>query len=182
MLTAGVDLAAESKKTAVCVVQWATDRATVTALQLGADDDAVLRVCSEVDRAGIDCPFGWPEPFLTALSAHASGKPWPGRGQDGAEYRRELSFRATDAYVHKLTGRTPLSVSTDKIGVTAMRCAGLLDAMAARGERVDRAGSGRVVEVYPAAALRRWGLWQASSKGVAGRAILGRSLILSLLH
>lgn len=82
MLTAGVDLAAEPKKTAVCVVQWATDSATVTDLQL--------------------------------------------------------------------------------------------DAMAARGERVDRAGSGRVVEVYPAAALRQWGLWQASYKGADGRAALGR--------
>jgi hypothetical protein len=37
---------------------------------------------------------------------------------------------------------------------------------------VDRAGSGRVVEVYPAAALRRWGLWQASYKGADGRAVL----------
>jgi predicted nuclease with RNAse H fold len=173
MLTAGVDLAAEPKKTAVCVVQWTTDAATVIDVRLGADDDAVLRVCSKVDRAGIDCPFGWPEPFLTALTAHASAGPWPGRGHNGAAYRRELSFRATDAHVHKETGKWPLSVSGDKIGITTMRCAGLLDAMAARGEEVDRAGSGRVVEVYPAAALRRWSLWQTSHKGAEGRAVLG---------
>lgn len=53
--------------------------------------------------------------------------------------------------------RRPLSVSTDKLGVTAMRCAHLLQRWSA-GETIDRSGRGRFVEVYPAAALQRWGL------------------------
>lgn len=56
------------------------------------------------------------------------------------------------------TGRWPLSVSTDRLGLTAMRCAGLLAQLGARGIPVDRAGAGLVVEIYPAASLRLWGL------------------------
>jgi hypothetical protein len=55
-------------------------------------------------------------------------------------------------------GVNPLSVSADRIAHAAFRCAGLLARLAALGEPVDRAGSGVVVEVYPAAALRRLGL------------------------
>lgn len=49
----------------------------------------------------------------------------------------------------------PLSVSTDRLGATAMHCAVLLS----RLKRVDRTGrTGPVAEVYPAAALHRWRL------------------------
>jgi hypothetical protein len=53
-------------------------------------------------------------------------------------------------------GQLPLSVSTDRIAYPAMRIARLLGAVA--GEPVDRTGAGRIVEGYPAAALRVWGL------------------------
>jgi predicted RNase H-like nuclease len=66
--------------------------------------------------------------------------------------------------VHEITGSWPLSVSTDRIGVAAMRCARLLDSLAAQGTPVDRAGSGRVVEVYPAAALHVWNLLRPAYK------------------
>jgi hypothetical protein len=48
----------------------------------------------------------------------------------------------------------PLSVATNRIGLAATRCAGLLARLAADGRPVDRAGTGVVVEVYPAAALK----------------------------
>jgi Protein of unknown function (DUF429) len=41
-----------------------------------------------------------------------------------------------------------------------MRCARLLHEVGRReGEPVDRSGGGRIVEVYPDAALREWDLW-----------------------
>jgi hypothetical protein len=62
-------------------------------------------------------------------------------------------LRATDQAVHQAVRVTPLSVSSDRIAVVAFRCAALLD----RFGEVDRSGfSGRVCEVYPGAALRRW--------------------------
>ncbi len=52
----------------------------------------------------------------------------------------------------------PLSVSTDRISFAAIRCARILSEVARREGAVDRSGSGKVVEVYTAAALRQWGL------------------------
>lgn len=60
----------------------------------------------------------------------------------------------------------PLSVAADRIGLTALRCALLLDAL---GD-VDRTGAtGSVADVYPAASLRTWGLPWTGYKRTAGR-------------
>lgn len=52
-----------------------------------------------------------------------------------------------------------------------MRCAGLLARLAAAGAPVDRSGAGVVVEVYPAAALKHWGLTSRGYKGTANRTV-----------
>jgi hypothetical protein len=72
--------------------------------------------------------------------------------------RRRLAYRATDRAVREATGLQPLSVAADRIGLTAMRAAGLLAGLATAGQPVDRTGSGIVLEVYPAASLYSWGL------------------------
>lgn len=59
----------------------------------------------------------------------------------------------------------PLSVAADRIAAVAMRGAGLLGALAACGAPVDRAGGGMLIETYPAAALRQWGLPYQGYKG-----------------
>jgi hypothetical protein len=59
--------------------------------------------------------------------------------------------------VRERIGRWPLSVSTDRLGVTALRGAGLLRRLAAAGFPVDRAAEGRLFEVYPGGSLRLWG-------------------------
>src|SRR5262245_19580776 len=153
MRTIGIDLAAEPPDTAACEITWLTDTAHGRLSTNRLDDDALLALIQSADTAGIDCPFGWPQPFVTAVAAHANSVAWPGRGQPGLGHRRSLRYRLTDEVVHQRVGIWPLSVSTDRIGVTAMRCATLLDALAAAGHPVDRAGGGQVVEVYPAAAL-----------------------------
>jgi predicted nuclease with RNAse H fold len=162
--TVGVDLSAEPARTAICTVTWTPGAARVEPPTRPGYDDAILAACASADRVGIDCPFGWPDSFVAAVSAHAAGQPWPGRDRISQDYRRELRYRATDYQVHEITDRWPLSVSTDRIGVAAMRCASLLDSLAAQGTPVDRAGNGRVVEVYPAAALHVWRLLRPAYK------------------
>jgi hypothetical protein len=78
-----------------------------------------------------------------------------------------LAYRETDRVTRFVTGLVPLSVATDRIGLAAMRCAGLLARLAAAGCPVDRAGAGVVVEVYPAASLKQW---QLTYRGYKGRA------------
>lgn len=165
MRTAGIDLSTQPDRTAVCTVDWGTRSALVTLLS-DRSDHGLVQVCRGVDKVGIDCPLGWPEPFVAALAAHRDGHPWPGSGQDPDRFRANLALRETDRQVRRLTGRSPLSVAADRIGLTAMRCALLLDSL---GD-VDRTGvTGVVAEVYPAASLQSWGMRSTGYKGPANR-------------
>ena len=170
MLTVGVDFAAQAKKTAACVIRWTVASARVEQLEIGLDDAAFCAFDDpRFDRVGVDCPFGWPTPFVEAITAHHLFEPWPGRNLPPDPFRRTLRLRRTDEYVKKTTGLNPLSVSASLLGVTAMRLATLLDRLAADGEGVDRAGTGRFVEVYPAAALKRWELPNTGYKTGTGK-------------
>lgn len=157
MLTAGVDLAAEPKGTALAVIDWGDGRATLTELNLGVDDPQIVEATSRVAKIGIDCAFGWPVEFVEFVATHSEHPEDAGAINGGMDWRRTLSYRETDRVVRERTGRWPLSVSTDRLGLTAMRCAGLLSRIQVSGIPVDRAGSGAVVEVYPGASLRLWG-------------------------
>lgn len=157
MLTAGVDLAAESKGTALAVIDWRGPGATLLELHLGVDDARIARTAGTVEKLGIDCALGWPDEFVRFVAAHASQDSTAPRVDGGMDWRRTLAYRETDREVRRHTGRWPLSVSTDRLGLTAMRCAGLLARILEAGIAVDRAGSGVVVEVYPGASLRLWG-------------------------
>jgi len=168
MRTLGVDLASQPAKTGVAVLSWAEEGgARVEQLTLGADDATLEALCAEVDAVGIDAPFGWPEAFTEMLGG-ATPAPWSDDARD------RLRFRRTDHAVRAALGRWPLSVSSDLIGVPAMRCHGLLHRLGVE----DRSGDGRVFETYPALGLSRWGLPSKGYKGKRGvevrRALVSR--------
>lgn len=158
MLTAGVDLAAEPKGTALAVMDWTSKTAKVVDLQLGVTDEPIVQVSSQVTKLGIDCALGWPQEFVNFMTQQADAQLAGHNFDGGMEWRRRLAYRETDRHVREITGRWPLSVSTDRLGLTAMRCAGLLSRLSASGVEVDRTGAGLVAEVYPGASLRLWGL------------------------
>jgi predicted nuclease with RNAse H fold len=166
--TLGIDLAAQPANTSACALDWGSGRPVVTDLRSGLDDEALLEAIVLADKVGIDAPFGWPDEFVDAVVAHRDRAGWPGREEDQDLYRFHLSFRATDRRLIEGGARRPLSVSTDLIGVVAMRCAYLLDRLAAMGEPVDRAGAGKVIEAYPAPALTSWGLSATGYKSKVG--------------
>ena len=157
MLTAGVDLAAEPKGTALALVEWTSDIATVVDLQLGVADEPIVEMAFQVDKLGIDCALGWPNEFVNFVSQQSDPTLSQHNFDGGMAWRRSLAYRETDRHVREVTGRWPLSVSTDRLGLTAMRCAGLLSRLSASGVEIDRSGSGLVTEVYPGASLRLWG-------------------------
>lgn len=158
-ITLGIDLAAAPERTAACAVTWDGETAVAEVLPGPCDDRYLIGLMARRwDKIGIDAPLGWPEQFVDAMVAHRKLKPWPGRDQDAAEHRKQLKYRLTDRVIIERGERAPLSVSTDLIGVVALRAALLLDryARATRRKPVRRDGLGPVAEVYPAAALRRW--------------------------
>ena len=161
MLTAGVDLASQDEKTALCVMRWAKGRATVRELRVGVSDGDIVDCALRVRKLGLDVPLGWPSAFIDALVQFGRGEPWPAAYHH--EANEEYRPRATDRFVHdEVGGNPPLSVSTDRIAIPAMRAAGVLSTLP---DPVARDGSGVVVEVYPAAALRRWHLDASRYKG-----------------
>jgi predicted nuclease with RNAse H fold len=155
MKTTGIDLAAQDAKTAVCTIRWGTRTASVAPPVGGADgvtEDDLVEAVGQGNWVGIDAPFGWPAGFVRAVSGYAERDPWPDIDRD------ELRYRLTDHLVRKELKLSPLSVSSDRIGVTAWRCARLLTLARAGRKAADRTGRDRIVEVYPGAALKRWGL------------------------
>jgi predicted nuclease with RNAse H fold len=165
----GIDLASKPKNTAICVVHWdEAGRATVGDTRCKVEDQELLDLARKTNVVtGIDCPFGWPDTFVRAVSAYHESKDWPAAW--APEHYHVTCFRRTDHFVHEETGLWPLSVSSDRIAIPAMRCAWLLSKLEVR----DRSGDGRIYEVYPAAALRRWELRADSSyKGRDGHASL----------
>ncbi len=165
MRVAGVDLAAEAAGTAVAVLRVehaAAEGATAAleSLRLGADDESLLAATRDAGLIGIDCALGWPVDFVDFVGRQASGERLADSDTGDLAWRRRLAFRETDRVVTERTGARPLSVATDRLGMTALRCAVLLDRLAGDGRVVDRSGQhpSAVVEVYPAMALRVWGL------------------------
>lgn len=179
-VTMGIDLAAQAAKTAVCVLRWDGGAPVVLMLARGTDSESTplddkwisTRVgglredFGEIMKVGIDDPFGWPVPFLDAMAAYRTGPNWPWPIEQSTE---QIRLRETDRVVRRRSGRWPLSVTSDRIAIPAMRCAGLLTAIAGHigADEVKRDGSGLCCEVYPDPALRAW---VAGTAAVLGKA------------
>ncbi len=171
---AGVDLAAEASGTALAVLRveagggaggpgagtGGPGSVVLESLRLGVDDDTIRADTRAVELIGIDCAFGWPVDFVDFVARQASGARLTSDDTGDLAWRRRLAHRETDRVVTERTGARPLSVATDRLGMTALRCAVLLDRLQDDGRVVDRSGEhpSAVVEVYPAMALRVWGL------------------------
>lgn len=172
MRTLGIDLSADPKKTGACLIDW--QAFTVELLHRRITDEELVDAMAAADMTAIDVPLGWPDPFVDAVVAHRAGEPWPVAAVRTPEDRRLLRFRETDRFVQE-RGAMPLSVSTDRIGVAAMRGARLQHLLRSVGVEIDRSGmSGRICEAYPAGALRVWGLESSRYKGAKSVEARGR--------
>jgi predicted nuclease with RNAse H fold len=152
------------------VLIWYADRAEITQIEADVSDERALELISSAgaERIGLDVPLGWPNAFVEQLARHHRGEPW--RELEDSSEQKSLTHRATDHWIHAQLGLWPLSVSTDRIAYPAMRMARVLG----RIGQLDRSGGAQVVEVYPAAALKRWGFDAHGYKRVDGRSVLAR--------
>ena len=165
-VTVGVDVASRPAGTAACWLRWDAGGATIKRVEHGVDDHRLAALLAEpVARIGLDVPLGWPDEFVAAVAEHHEGRPFGTAAMD------RLARRETDRWVHDHPeiGQLPLSVSTDRIAYPAMRMARVLGEVV--GEPIDRTGAGKFVEVYPAAALRVWGLRYRGYKRGADRQV-----------
>lgn len=159
--TVGIDLAAQPKSTAACVIDWTLGAVAIEHVEVGVDDDAIITAAATASVVAIDSPFGWPVAFAKAVGAYAVGGPW---APDGP-----LWLRVTDVAIAPV--KRPLSVSSDRIAVPAARAAALLSRLGPDGRAAARDGADRIIEVYPAAALQSWGFVAAGYKRPDGGSI-----------
>ncbi len=139
-LTVGIDLA-KPERTGIAWINWKPGRAVVTNLICGADDPVILAAISQADKAGIDCPLGWPTDFVTFVAAHQNGEVAAPFDDTGRDWRRRLTTRLTDRVLREQTGLVPLSAAADRIGHVALR-RGLDRNPGSPGLGTDRGASG----------------------------------------
>lgn len=149
-------MAAEPKGTALALIDWRDSAANLIEVVVGVDDAEVISKTTVADKIGIDCALGWPVEFINFLNRQVTLDENTEDIQGDLAWRRRLAYRETDRHVWQSTGRWPLSVATDRLGMTALRASGLLSKYAKQGVQIDRSGQGLIVEVYPAASLRAW--------------------------
>src|SRR5262245_13522336 len=134
--TLGIDLAAQPKNTAACLITWNSNHAKIDALRVGLTDNDLVQLGESANKIGLDAPLGWPTKFVKVISAYHQG------GICEECSNQELRFRATDHHVKTVTQRWPLSVSTDLIGVVSLRAIRLLNRLTHEAQ-VDRTGFGK---------------------------------------
>jgi len=163
----GIDLAAQPRNTGIVVLEPTSSRRWRADVPPDAPtDEHLVELGARVDLVGVDAPLGWPIDFVQAVRAHEAREPWP-----GTKDRRTLTHRRTDDTVRDHGRGNPMSASADLLGHVAMRCALLQRDWARRwGSAANRDGSGRLVEVYPAASLRAWGLPDRGYKSATAEA------------
>jgi predicted nuclease with RNAse H fold len=182
MKTLGIDLAADPKKTAAAVLDWAPDTARLAHLSLGVTDEDIVDLFTDADATGIDCPVGWPQALLPFLTGHLHRDAASVLQHDGIAGRRLLAYRDCDRFITSITGLIPLSVSADRLAHPAMRCAVIQAKIAKEHGYQPRDGSGRLMEVYPAASLKLWHVEGRKYKGKGTPESEVRGLILQQLE
>lgn len=174
MLTLGIDLSSQPKDTAACLIDWRDGRVAVRETSLHCDDATLDALIRTADAVGIDAPLGWPDAFTEAVG-NWTATTWVGE----VEFQKNLRLRRTDRFIQDHHKLTPLSVSTDRIALPAMRAMALL----ARHGVTDRSGAdGKFFEVYPAGSLKQWGLHPRGYKGDDATAVARRHALLGRLR
>jgi hypothetical protein len=168
LTVAGLDMASSPKNRGICVIEALVRppcnviRCGTVVLGSGASDEDVLSLFSTVDAVGVDIPLAWPLAFSNLLSGGAEPSlPLADRQLPSLE---SLRFRTVDLYVKTITGRYPLSVSSDLVAVPALKMRLLL-------WRMEPEARKKALEVYPAASLARWGLPNRGYKGSRGASV-----------
>lgn len=171
----GVDLAAADNNTAMAVLDYRNSVWTLSEICHPCADEDIVKAVSRLPSnalAGFDCPLGWPREFGKFLADHR------GEANRAIPVKVDLLRRLTDVRVPEVVERNtptsirlhPLSVSSDRIAVPALRMAGL-ERQLLGPLAPDRSGERVIVEVYPAAALALWNLPHRGYKGAKGQLI-----------
>jgi hypothetical protein len=160
----GIDMATEPSKTAVSIARPSRAGLMVaTTFVPRSQEDLVERIAAETAASArvllaVDAPLGWPAALSAILAAHRAGSP--------ISCERDAFFaRATDHFVAREVGKSPLAVGSNYIARTAHAALAMLEQLRRQhGCSLQMAwepgfdGHEAVIEVYPAGTLASRGL------------------------
>jgi len=156
ILAAGINWATEDEHRAMVVLGGCGGRACLRKIRSPLTKEDVRGVCSDSKYSvvGVDVPFGWPKQFSDFV------QPWSPAGSGGEAVPESdvFRFRKTDLIVRDELRKHPLSISSDRIALSARLWAEIV-LKNNLGPHIDTRGlpaasSPTVIEVYPAATLR----------------------------
>ena len=73
VLFAGIDLAADPRRTGLAVLREEDHAVRLDDVHVGASDDDVLAAILPASKPGVDVPFGWPRRFVDLVAGHQAG-------------------------------------------------------------------------------------------------------------
>ena len=150
----------------MAAIRWGGRTPLSEQLALGTDRSCAGRGCAPGRQGRNRLPLGWPVAFVDFCPASLARRHHGRVRVETSKLDGRLPTDAPDLAVARAGGPIPLSVSSDRIG--ASRDAGpqgCCPPWRCRARTKDRSGRARFVEVYPAAALRRWGYESRRYKG-----------------
>jgi predicted RNase H-like nuclease len=173
----GIDCATDPRKVGLARGVSDSTGLTVTDVTSGGPGmvDMIAEWIGDAEALiALDAPLGWPCTLGVALAEHQAGAPLA----PAAHFNRE-----SDRLVHRIVGKKPLDVGSDRIARTARAALILLDQLRDRlGCAIPLAWTPNdrgvvAIEVYPAATLHAHGLPSHAYK--KKEQITQRDLILS---
>lgn len=160
----GVDCAVDPRKVGVAFGVFASDVICLRDVRLCSTDSEPSDVVAEAIKGkssalvAVDAPLGWPQDFGKQLARHQAGERLDSSPND-------LVRRQTDKFVKSRIGQQPLDIGADRIARTALSALSLLASVSEKiGRQLELAWDPeatqalKVIEVYPAATLRAYGM------------------------
>lgn len=175
----GIDLSTSAEEIGACTLtefkkgELELTDSPITVCFRGSSEKAIVHVFDFIKNRtenfsgqvilALDVPFGWPKDFSGAVAEHKVGRSF------GKHPRTRYRYRETDLVVQKLLASklpskgtlNPLSVSTDRLGLTAIWASDLIERVQRELDFEIDLGSGsnsdrKLIEVYPSASIALW--------------------------
>jgi predicted RNase H-like nuclease len=177
MIIIGVDCATQKKNTGLSFAVYKEGRCYLQKSQTAIGERSVAETIAswlagyESFLLAMDAPLGWPARLGEKLHVHTAGETLDGEANS-------LFRRMTDKYVKEKIGKTPLDVGADRIARTAHTALSTIGELRKlTGLELDMAWDptktirSSVIEVYPAATLKTYGMIYSGYKDTDKSAI-----------
>jgi predicted RNase H-like nuclease len=170
MQLVGIDCASRSENTGIAIGDYKDGKIWLSKVIMGNKKESIANLLTpllDISKQVVfafDAPLGWSEPMGRLLAKHQAGEP--------IEEQQDRFFRRlTDSFVHQVIGKLPLEVGADRIARTAHSALKIISDLRMKGFALtmlwkpDTTQLHGLLEVYPSATLKGYGMVSSAYKG-----------------